>query len=174
MKTKSLFLLLLSLFCMGSTMWGFTPSPQKDKDFASFLKHFTSSAAFQYSRIKFPLKTAITFMSYDGETEKTFPFSKDKWMLLNADMLNVGSKEVEGGGTYIAKFEVDTPTHKEFQTGYEDSEVDLKVVFDLINGKWFVTDCFSAWYGYDMSIEEFKDAVREIQRQNTVFMKVHP
>ena len=33
---------------------------QSGEDFKSFLDKFTSSAAFQYTRIKFPLKTPIT------------------------------------------------------------------------------------------------------------------
>lgn len=50
---------------------------QDGEDFKSFLDKFTSSAAFQYTRIKFPLKTPITLLADDGETEKTFPFTKE-------------------------------------------------------------------------------------------------
>ena len=35
---------------------------QSGEDFKSFLDKFTSSAAFQYTRIKFPLKTPITLL----------------------------------------------------------------------------------------------------------------
>ena len=49
---------------------------QNGEDFKSFLDKFTSSAAFQYTRIKFPLKTPITLLADDGETEKTFPFTR--------------------------------------------------------------------------------------------------
>ena len=35
---------------------------QNGEDFKSFLDKFTSSAAFQYTRIKFPLKTPITLL----------------------------------------------------------------------------------------------------------------
>ena len=51
---------------------------QDGENFKSFLDRFTSSAAFQYTRIKFPLKTPITLLADDGETEKTFPFTKEK------------------------------------------------------------------------------------------------
>ena len=40
-----------------------------NEDFQTFLKKFTSSASFQYSRIKFPLKTPIALLEEDGETE---------------------------------------------------------------------------------------------------------
>lgn len=56
-----------------------------NEDFQAFLKKFTSSASFQYSRIKFPLKTPIALLEEDGETEKTFPFTRDKWALLGED-----------------------------------------------------------------------------------------
>ena len=36
---------------------------QSGEDFKSFLDKFTSSAAFQYTRIKFPLKTPITLLA---------------------------------------------------------------------------------------------------------------
>ena len=42
----------------------------------------------------------------------------------------------EEGGIYVSKFTVNEPTHKEFEAGYEESEVDLRVIFDLIDGKW--------------------------------------
>ena len=36
-----------------------------DEPFQTFLKKFTSSASFQYTRVKFPLKTPITLMTDD-------------------------------------------------------------------------------------------------------------
>ena len=36
---------------------------QSGEDFKPFLDKFTSSAAFQYTRIKFPLKTPITLLA---------------------------------------------------------------------------------------------------------------
>ena len=56
---------------------------QSGEEFKAFLDKFTSSATFQYTRIKFPLKTPITLLADDGETEKTFPFTKEKWPLLD-------------------------------------------------------------------------------------------
>ena len=46
------------------------------RPFQSFLKKFTSSASFQYTRVKFPLKTPVTLLADDGETEKTFRFTR--------------------------------------------------------------------------------------------------
>ena len=60
---------------------------QTGEDFKSFLDKFTSSAAFQYTRVKFPLKTPVTLLADDGETEKTFPFTKEKWPLLDSETL---------------------------------------------------------------------------------------
>lgn len=47
----------------------------EEEDFKTFLQKFTSSASFQYSRIKFPLKSPIALLKDDGETEQTFPFT---------------------------------------------------------------------------------------------------
>lgn len=60
------------------------------EDFKSFLHKFTSSASFQYSRIKFPLKSPIVLLQDDGETEQTFPFTRDKWALLDSETLKEG------------------------------------------------------------------------------------
>lgn len=175
MKTTRFFLLFVfSVLCFGSNVYGNTPTPQNDKDFASFLSQFTKSAAFQYSRIKFPLKSPITIMADDGKSEKTFVFTRDKWPLLSADILQVKNESSPEGGTYIAKYTVDEPNHKVFQAGYEDSEIDLKIVFDLIGGKWFVTDCYTAWYNFELSQEEYIDALHQVQKENTSFIKVHP
>ena len=67
---------------------------QSGEDFKSFLDKFTSSAAFQYTRIKFPLKTPITLLADDGETEKTFPFTKEKWPLLDSETNALSRKKV--------------------------------------------------------------------------------
>lgn len=168
------FVFVFTVLYLGSNVYGDNSASQDDKDFASFLSQFTNSAAFQYSRIKFPLKSPITLMADDGKSEKTFPFTRDKWPLLSADILKVKNETTPEGATYIAKFIIDQPAHKEFQAGYEDSEIDLKLVFDLIGGKWYVTDCYTAWYNFELSIEEYRDAVRQVQRENADFIKVHP
>jgi hypothetical protein len=68
---------------------------QNGEDFKSFLDKFTSSAAFQYTRIKFPLKTPITLLADDGETEKTFPFTREKWPLLDSETMK--EEQTPGG-----------------------------------------------------------------------------
>ena len=72
------------------------------EDFKSFLHKFTSSASFQYSRIKFPLKSPIVLLQDDGETEQTFPFTRDKWALLDSETLKEGRITEEEGGVYIS------------------------------------------------------------------------
>lgn len=149
-------------------------SQPADDDFPSFLEKFTSSAAFQYTRIKFPLKTPITLMSDDGESEKTFPFTREKWPLLDGETLREERITQEEGGVYVSRFTVDDPTHKEFEAGYEESEVDLRVEFELIDGKWFVTDCYTGWYAYDLPISELKQTIEQVQEENKAFEEVHP
>ena len=115
---------------------------QDGENFKSFLDKFTSSAAFQYTRIKFPLKTPITLLADDGETEKKFPFTKGKWPLLDS---------------------------------YEESEVDLRVEFELqADGKWYVVDCYTGWYGYDLPIGELKQTIQNVKEENAAFEEVHP
>ena len=77
-----------------------TVMTQEGEDFNSFLNKFTSSAVFQYTRIKFPLKTPITLLADDGETEKTFPFTKEKWPLLDSEMLKEERIAQDEGGVY--------------------------------------------------------------------------
>ena len=77
---------------------------QDGEDFKSFLDKFTSSAAFQYTRVKFPLKTPITLLADDGETEKTFPFTKEKWPLLDSETMKEERITQEEGGIYVSKF----------------------------------------------------------------------
>ena len=122
-----------------------------DEPFQTFLKKFTSSASFQYTRVKFPLKTPITLMTDDGNSEKTFPFT-----------------------IYVSKFTVNEPTQKEFEAGYEESEVDLRVIFDLIDGKWYVTDCYTGWYGYDLPIDDLNETVKQVKEENQTFKELHP
>lgn len=145
-----------------------------EEDFKTFLHKFTSSASFQYSRIKFPLKSPISLLKDDGETEQTFPFTRDKWALLDEETLKAGRTTEEEGGVYISRFTVDKPTHKEFEAGYEESEPSLRVVFNLIGGKWYVTDCYNDWYNFDLPISELDETVRTIQEENKAFEEIHP
>ena len=110
----------------------------EEEDFKTFLQKFTSSASFQYSRIKFPLKSPIALLKDDGETEQTFPFTREKWALLDEETLKEGRTTEEEGGTYISHFTVNEPAHKEFEAGYDESEPSLRVVFELTDGKWYV------------------------------------
>ncbi len=43
---------------------------QNGEDFKSFLDKFTSSAAFQYTRIKFPLKTRLLYWQMTAKPKK--------------------------------------------------------------------------------------------------------
>ena len=129
---------------------------QTGEDFKSFLDKFTSSAAFQYTRVKFPLKTPVTLLADDGETEKTFPFTKEKWPLLDSETLKEERITQEEGGVYVSKFTLNEPAHK---------------VFD---GKWYVVDCYTGWYGYDLPIAELKQTIQHVQEENAAFKELHP
>ena len=87
---------------------------------------------FQYTRVKFPLKTPVTLLADDGETEKTFPFTKEKWPLLDSETLKEERITQEEGGVYVSKFTLNEPAHKVFEAGYEESEIDLRVEFELL------------------------------------------
>lgn len=148
---------------------------QSVEDFKSFLDKFTSSATFQYSRIKFPLKTPITLFADDGETEKTFPFTKEKWPLLDSETMKEERITQEEGGIYDSKFTVNGPKHKVFEAGYEESEIDLRVEFEISSdGKWYVVDCYTGWYGYDLPIEDLKKTIEQVKEENAAFKELHP
>lgn len=147
---------------------------QNGEDFKTFLKKFTNSAAFQYSRIKFPLKTPIILSLGDDEHEKSFPFTKKEWPLIEEDMFEEERDEVEGEGVYCAKFTVNEPTRVEFEAGYEESDLDLRACFQLIAGKWFLTDCYTSWYNFSVLASELPKVVREVQAENKEFIKEHP
>ncbi|MDR3118651.1 MAG: DUF4348 domain-containing protein [Mediterranea sp.] len=185
MKTKKAALPLLlcallwagtSLFSYGKPTAGLPAAVEQaaQEDFKSFLDKFTTSAAFQYSRIKFPLETPITLLTDDGD-EKTFPFTKERWPLLNAESFVVEQAvQEEEGSVYIARYVIDQPDHKEYEAGYEESEPDLRVVFKRTGGKWYVTDCYNAWYSFSLLVEEFADTVKEVQEENKAFVEEYP
>lgn len=145
-----------------------------EEDFRSFLRQFTASASFQYSRVKFPLKSPITLLEEDGETERTFPFTRDKWALLDEETLKEGRVTEEEGGVYISRFTVDDPARKEFEAGYDESEPSLRIVFERIEGQWYVTDCYNDWYNFDLPIGELEETVRTVQEENKAFEEAHP
>jgi hypothetical protein len=179
MKTKKAVLsfLLLALWAGASAFSYGKAYPlthqSAGEDFKSFLSKFTASAAFQYSRIKFPLETPITLVTDNGD-EKTYPFTKEKWPLLSAENFKTERTTQEEGSVYIALFIVDEADHKEYEAGYEESELDLRVVFKRIDGKWYVTDCYNAWYSFDLPVEEFTDTVNQVQEENKTFKAEHP
>ena len=113
-------------------------------------------------------------MTDDGNSEKTVPFTQEKWPLLDAETLKEERITQEEGGIYVSKFTVNEPTHKEFEAGYEESEVDLRVIFDLIDGKWYVTDCYTGWYGYDLPIDDLNETVKQVKEENDTFKELHP
>ncbi len=172
MKKNSLIIcfLFLSLF---ANILSVTAAPAAE-DFNLFLKKFTNSAAFQYSRIKFPLKTDIVLSLGEGEGEKSFPFTKNEWPLLDEETFVEERNVVEGEGVYVSKFTVKNPTHVEFEAGYEESELDLRVCFDLVNGKWFLTDCLTGWYNFSVLANELRKTVIEVQAENKEFIEQHP
>lgn len=145
-----------------------------NEDFTAFLEKFTSSAAFQYTRIKFPMRTPITLMTDDGNSEKTFPFTKEKWPLLDSETLKEERITQDEGGIYVSKFTLNEPNHKVFEAGYEESEIDLRVEFELIDGKWYVTDCYTGWYGFDLPISDLKETVLQVQEDNQAFKEINP
>ncbi len=146
----------------------------QEENFSVFLHKFTTSAAFQYSRIKFPLKSNIVLSAGDGENEKNFPFTKKEWPLLDEKTFKEERHEMQGEGVYVSKFTIKEPTHVEFEAGYEESELDLRVRFDLIDDKWFLTDCYTAWYNFSILATEFRQTVLEVQAENKKFVMQHP
>lgn len=81
----------------------------------------------------------------------------------------------EEGGIYVSKFTLNEPKHKIFEAGYEESEVDLRVEFELqSDGKWYVVDCYTGWYGYDLPIGELKQTIQNVKEENAAFKEIHP
>ena len=165
-KFLSLFILLISgCFMMANAQ------DEADKDFDSFLKKFTSSAEFQYSRVRFPLETPIFLLNEDG-TEQEMPFTMNEWPLLSEEDMKERRLNTQDG-VYFARFNVKEKNHVEFEAGLEESELDLNVVFDLVDGKWYVIDCFSGWYG-SATPNDIDAIVYEVQQKNQDFEKKRP
>lgn len=163
------------VFCLFAALALSTPdSRASGEDFKTFLRSFTSSASFQYSRIKFPLKTPIVLFQHDGETEVIFSFTRDRWPLLGEEALKEGRVTEEEGGIYVSRFTVDEPTHKEFEAGYEESEPSLRIVFELMDGQWYVTDCYNDWFNSDLPIDEMEETLHTIREENKAFEALHP
>lgn len=147
---------------------------QKPEAFEEFLSKFTTSASFQYARVSFPLESPILLLN-EKEVEKSFPFTKEKWVLLDSELLKVNKVFVEEDeNTFVSRYVLDEPARKEFEAGFEDSELDLRLVFELRNGKWFVTDCYNSWYGFDLPAEELPEVVKAVQEENKSFIELYP
>lgn len=170
MKTDKLFLSLFLFLVVGYFTPTFAQEPA-DKDFDSFLKKFTTSAEFQYSRVRFPLTTPIFLVNDDG-SEQEMPFTMDEWPLLSAEDLKARKQQTQDG-VYFGHFTVKDADHVEFEAGLEESELDLSISFDLVDGKWYVTDCFSGWYG-SVSPQDFDSTVYEVQQKNREFEQKNP
>ncbi|NDV67094.1 DUF4348 domain-containing protein [Bacteroides sp. 224] len=164
-------LFLLTLFLSTGTNLHAQQAPE---DFKTFLSKFTSSASFQFSRVQFPLESSIILLN-EKEEEKIFPFTKEMWPLLNQESFKVERVYIEEeGATYFSKFVFDEPARKEFEAGYEDSELDLRVVFELKEGKWFVTDCYNSWYNIDLPAEELRETMNQVKDENKQFIEKYP
>ncbi len=73
------------------------------------------------------------------------------------------------------KFTVDEAKHKVFEAGYEESEVDLRVEFELLpDGKWYVVDCYTGWYGSELPVGELDQTIRQVKEENDAFRELHP
>ena len=95
--------------------------------------------------------------------------------LLDSETLKEERITQEEGGVYVSKFTLNEPAHKVFEAGYEESEIDLRVEFELLpDGKWYVVDCYTGWYGYDLPIAELKQTIQHVQEENAAFKELHP
>ena len=94
--------------------------------------------------------------------------------MLDEETLKEGRITEEEGGVYISRFTVNKATLKEFEAGYDESEPSLRIVFELIGDKWYVTDCYNDWYNFDLPIGELEETVRTIQEENRAFEELHP
>ena len=98
-----------------------------------------------------------------------------KWPLLDSETMKEERIAQEEGGIYVSKFTLNEPDRKVFEAGYEESEVDLRVEFQLLpDGKWYVVDCYTGWYGYDLPIAELKQTIQQVKEENAAFKEIHP
>ena len=94
--------------------------------------------------------------------------------MLEEGAFNVERIENEDGSVYLSHFTTDEPTKKIFEAGFEESEMDVRVEFNLIDGKWYVVDAYTGWYGFDLPAEELNEAVKQVQQDNKIFKEIHP
>ena len=43
------------------------------------------------------------------------------------------------------------------------------MVFELTDGKWYVTDCYNDWYNFDLPISELEETIQAVQEENKAF-----
>lgn len=146
----------------------------QEEDFGAFLKQFTSSASFQMERIQFPLKSSIVLYNEVEDRDEQIPFTKELWPLVGEEIFKVGRTPLDEGGVYLSHFKVDTKNKKVFEAGLEESELDLKIEFNRINGKWYVVDCYTAWYDFSLPFEEFPAVKQQVEEENKSFREDHP
>ena len=139
------------------------------EDFKSFLHKFTSSASFQYS-----LSSNAHLSRVKGKVCSVSPSSCNNTIGdFKGNLIREYWNEEEGG-VYISRFTRDEPAYKEFEAGYDESEPSLRVVFELVDGNWYVTDCYNDWYNLDLPIGELEETVRTMQEENKSFEELHP
>jgi hypothetical protein len=110
----------------------------------------------------------------DAERERSFAFTREKWPLLDAETFRVERIAQEEGGIYTSHYTLNEPRHKVFEAGYEESEIDLRVDFELIGGRWYVTDCYTSWYSFDLPAAELRATIQQVREENAVFRELFP
>ncbi len=168
---KSLFAVSLFLLFQVVNLSSVAAQQEPDAGFDAFLKKFTSSAGFQLSRVKFPVATPIFLVDENGN-EQEVPFTEEAWALLGEEDVKEFRRDTQDG-VYFGRFAVKDKDHVEFEAGLEESELDLSITFDLIDGQWYVTDCFNGIYG-GVPIADFDATVYEVQQKNEQFAEQHP
>lgn len=168
---KTLFAVSLFLLFQVVNLSSVAAQQEPDAGFDAFLKKFTSSAGFQLSRVKFPVTTPIFLVDENGN-EQEVPFTQEEWALLGEEDVKEFRRNTQDG-VYFGRFAVKDKEHVVFEAGLEESELDLSITFDLIDGQWYVTDCFNGIYG-GVPIADFDATVYEVQQKNEQFADQHP
>jgi len=97
------------------------------EDFATFYEKFVSDENFQLERVKFPVEGS-NIIGYDEEEEWT----KENWIKLN-NIDEVDQKELT-----VETDETDTKV--EHKIYLPNSGFGVTYAFELIDGKWFLTE----------------------------------
>lgn len=98
----------------------------KTEDFNAFLKKFSVEEDFQLSRIKYPL----TSKYYDVDSDKpTIVITQEK----DREFNSFNNKK------FIKKITQENPRKYILNIQIDDTGVYVDFIFELINGKWFLT-----------------------------------